>query len=102
MKVEKKLSDSNTTLTIAIKGDFNFLLLNEFRDAYSSKEAVDAKKLVVDLDKTETIDSSALGMLLNMQRHLEKQDREISIINSNEVVQKIFSITHFGKKFEIK
>lgn len=102
MKVEKRLSDSNTTLTIAIKGDFNFLLLNEFRNAYSSDEAVAARKLVVDLSKTDTIDSSALGMLLNMQRHLEKADGEISIINSNEVVQKIFNITHFGKKFDIK
>lgn len=101
MKVEKSLTDSNTTLTISVKGDFNFLLLNEFRDAYSSEEAVTARKLIVDLGKTETVDSSALGMLLNMQRHLEKEDGEITIINSNPVVQKIFNITHFGKKFNI-
>lgn len=101
MKIEKRLTDSNTILTIAVKGDFNFLLLNEFRDAYSSDEAVAARKLVVDLARTETIDSSALGMLLNMQRHLDKKDGEITIINSNSVVQKIFKITHFGKKFNI-
>ncbi|MCW8901172.1 MAG: STAS domain-containing protein [Gammaproteobacteria bacterium] len=101
MSVETRLSNDGV-YTISIKGDFNFLLLNEFRDAYSSKESLSAKKHIVDLAKTETIDSSALGMLLNMQRHLEKGDCEINIINCNAVVQKIFNITHFGKKFNIE
>lgn len=102
MNVETRLSDSDATFTISVKGDFNFLLLNEFRDAYSSKECIAARKHIVDLAKTKTIDSSALGMLLNMQKHLDKEDGAITIINSNEVVQKIFNITHFGKKFNIQ
>ena len=101
MNVETRLSNDNT-YTISVKGDFNFLLLNEFRDAYSCDEAMSAGKHIVDLAKTDTIDSSALGMLLNMQRHLEKPDCDISIINSNAVVQKIFNFTHFGKKFNIE
>lgn len=101
MRVETRMSDDNV-YTISVKGDFNFLLLDEFRNAYSSKEAEKARKHIVDLAKTTTIDSSALGMLLNMQRHLEKGDGEITLINPNEVVQKIFNITHFGKKFNIE
>ena len=101
MNVETRVSEDNV-YTIFVKGDFNFLLLNEFRNAYSSKEAGQARKHIVDLAKTDTIDSSALGMLLNMQRHLEKGDGEISLINPNEVVMKIFNITHFGKKFNIE
>ena len=101
MSVETRVSEDNV-FTISIKGDFNFLLLNEFRDAYSCEDALKARKHVVDLAKTSTIDSSALGMLLNMQRHLEKGDGEITLINPNEVVQKIFNITHFGKKFNIE
>ena len=101
MNVETRLSNDDT-FTISIKGGFNFLLLNEFRDAYSSDDSLAARKHIVDLGKTDTIDSSALGMLLNMQRHLEKADGDITIINSNAVVQKIFNITHFGKKFNIE
>lgn len=101
MNVETRLSDDKV-YTISVTGDFNFLLLNEFRDAYSSKDALNARKHIVDLAKTKTVDSSALGMLLNMQRHLEKGDGEITLINPNEVVQKIFNITHFGKKFNIE
>ena len=101
MSVETRRSEDNV-FTIYVKGDFNFLLLNEFRDAYSCEDALNARKHIVDLAKTQTIDSSALGMLLNMQRHLEKGDGEITLINPNEVVQKIFNITHFGKKFNIE
>lgn len=101
MSVDQRMSDDNV-FTISVKGDFNFLLLKGFRDAYSCDDALKARKHIVDLAKTSTIDSSALGMLLNMQRHLEKGDGEITITNSNAVVQKIFNITHFGKKFNIE
>ena len=101
MSVKTSLSEDNV-YTIFVKGDFNFLLLNEFREAYSNEDALQARKHIVDLEKTDTIDSSALGMLLNMQRHLEKDDCEITLINPNPVVQKIFNITHFGKKFSIE
>lgn len=100
MSVETRLTKD--TFTISIIGDFNYLLLNDFRRAYDNKEAEQAVNISVDMHKTDTIDSSALGMLLNMQRHLNKQDKEISVFNCNKVVRKIFAITHFEKKFDIK
>lgn len=100
MNVTTKFSENNTVFTISISGSFDFNSLNSFRQAYSSEE-VQSAKIIIDMRSTETIDSSALGMLLNMQRNLNKSDGEISIINCNPVVAKIFAITHFGKKFNI-
>lgn len=100
MTIENRFSTDNKICTISIDGDFNFSRLSEFRNAYS-EEAVKSAKIIIDMRKTETIDSSALGMLLNMQRFLKKADGEISIINCNKVVEKIFNITHFEKKFSI-
>ncbi len=102
MNVETKLSQDNTVFTIGVDGDFNFSLLHEFHDAYSSNEAVSAKEIIVDMRKTTTIDSSALGMLLNMQSYLNKADGEISIINCNKVVANIFTITNIKKIFTIE
>ncbi len=102
MNVESVLSENGLTLTISIWGEFNFMVLNEFRAAYNNDTARSAKNIIIDLRKTETIDSSALGMLLNMQRSLKKSNREIRIINCNEVVKRIFAITHFDKKFVIE
>ena len=47
------------------------------------------------------MDSSALGMLLAMQLHLNKLDGEIHIINANNEVGRILEITHFDQKFSI-
>jgi len=95
-------SENDRTYTISVDGEFSFTLLHEFRNAYSSKEAESANKIIIDMRKTSAIDSSALGMLLNMQVHLNKADGEIKIINCNKVVSNIFTITNFGKKFSVE
>jgi len=102
MTVKTTFEGKGKVYTISIDGDFSFSLLHEFRNAYSSKEAESARKVIIDMRKTETIDSSALGMLLNMQTHLNKKDGEIKIINCNRVVGNIFTITNFGKKFSVE
>lgn len=101
INVVTKLSDNDTTFTIGVNGDFSFSLLHEFRNAYSSNDASSAKNVVIDMRMTDTVDSSALGMLLNMKQHLNKADGEIHIINCNKFVGKIFDITNFNKKFAI-
>jgi len=102
MTINTTFNENDKLYTISVDGDFSFSLLHEFRKAYSSKEAEAAIKVVIDMRKTETIDSSALGMLLNMQTHLNKKDGEIKIINCNPVVGNIFNITNFGKKFSVE
>jgi anti-anti-sigma regulatory factor len=47
------------------------------------------------------MDSSALGMLLNMKKYLNKQDREIRITNCGPTLKKILLIARFDKKFAI-
>ena len=100
MPVENKLTNNNSAVVISIKGKFNFDLRNEFRDAYNVDD-YKSKKIIIDLRDTPTIDSSALGMLLNMQRSLDKKDGDIDIINCNPDIFKIFQVTHFEKKFKI-
>ena len=102
MQVSTSFSKGNTVFTICIEGDFNFSLLHEFRKSYSDIDVLKDKQIIVDLRKTLTVDSSALGMLLNMQNDLNKSDKQIKIINSNEIVSKIFHITNFEKKFDIE
>lgn len=105
MSILTRFSADKKVYTISIEGDFEFSRLNEFRKAYTdehNEKAIQSAKIVIDLDKTNTIDSSALGMMLNMQKTLNKEDREISIINSNDIVAKILHITNFEKKFNIE
>jgi len=101
MNVDSVLSKDNKVLFIGVKGKFDFSMLNEFRAAYSN-DAVKDLNIIVDMRNTSTIDSSALGMLLNMQRYLNKRDGEIEIINCNQDIKKVLNITRFDKKFGVK
>lgn len=100
MRVKSEISGDGAILTLRISGKFDFSLLNEFRQAYSSESARHAR-VVVDFREVSSIDSSALGMLLNMQRNLDKADGEIELINCNQDIKKILKIVRFDKKFII-
>ena len=102
MQITTRFSNENKVFTIFIEGDFNFSLLHEFRKSYDDINVLKDKDIIVDLRKTLTVDSSALGMLLNMETDLGKKDKQIKIINCNEMVSKIFHITNFEKKFDIE
>lgn len=101
MGVEKDLSGDGKTLTIILDDKFDFAKVQEFRDTYS--DGIDGvETIVVDLANTEYMDSSALGMLLNMQKSLKEQVSDFQIVNSRPSVAKILQISRFDKKFTIK
>ena len=101
MSIETQISSDKKTFSIFIEGDFNFSLLHEFKASYNNDAAMAADKIILDLRKTLTVDSSALGMLLNLQKDLGKSGDSTEIINCNEVISKILKITNFSKKFKI-
>ena len=86
------------TLTITLEGDFDFLVHKGFRESYTT---VDNKpnKVIVDLRKTKYMDSSALGMLLILKEVFP--DAFIQIINTNDFVKELLSISNFDKIFNI-
>ena len=100
MTVSAKISDDGTVLKIAVDGKFDFSLLSDFRNAYTTDYGK-TFRYVVDLRGTEAMDSSALGMLLNMKKHLQQEDRKIKITNCRPNLKKILLIARFDKKFLI-
>ena len=98
MPVESVLSSDGKTLTISISGRFDFEMVQEFRSAYDHHQGVN---YILDLSATEHMDSSALGMLLNMRKVLG-DDVSISIINCRPQVKKILTISRFDKKFNLE
>ena len=99
MAIDTRSVDNGSTLVIRIAGEFDFNLVNEFRRAYEDHPGYD--RYVVDLGVTESIDSSALGMLLNMDRFLPEHARPIEIVNGNRVVNRVLEIARFEQKFRI-
>ncbi|WP_020407304.1 STAS domain-containing protein [Hahella ganghwensis] len=99
MTIESRASSDEKKVIIDIRGRFDFSQISQFRSSYESHNK-DAE-YTVDLRQTEHIDSSALGMLLNMRSYLGGDKAKIKIVNCSPGIMKIFEISRFDKKFTI-
>lgn len=97
MPVSYEFNNENGTLTISVMGHFNFSLVSDFRSIYTEVENV--KNIVIDLQQTDVIDSSGLGILLYLQKHYQCPKEKLSIINCNAAITKTFNMAQFKKLF---
>ena len=100
MSLERQFSDDGKQLTIYLEEKFDFGKVQDFRFAYS-EGTENVQSIVIDLQKTEYMDSSALGMLLNMQKSVGDKVQSFTISHCRPQVLKILQIARFGKKFDI-
>lgn len=100
MPVTEKLSADGGTLTIQVQGRFDFSVHQEFRASYERQKAKPSQ-YVIDLKDTIYLDSSALGMLLLLRDHAGGVSSRIRIINCNNDIRKILTISNFGQLFSI-
>lgn len=100
MGLEAQLSADQKSLTIRMDDKFDFGKVQDFRNAYTGIPDT-VRAIEVDLGETEYMDSSALGMLLNMQKVLKDTVTEYSITHCRPQVLKILTISRFDKKFTI-
>ena len=100
MSITTSSSADGKALTIHIKGKFDFNLVQAFRQAYAQVGS-QTNKVIIDLRDTDYMDSSALGMLLNMKKTIGDQVSTFEITNCQPQLKKILQISHFDKKFDI-
>ena len=100
MALEAQLSADEKSLVIKMDDKFDFGKVQDFRNAYSNLPT-SVTHVEVDLSETEYMDSSALGMLLNMQKVLKDTVTKYAITNARPQVLKILTISRFDKKFDI-
>lgn len=101
MSITTKVSETDNELIINIEGRFDFSAHQEFRKAYEDVEIVPDSYLV-DMHDTTYLDSSALGMLLLLRDHAGGDQAAIKIVNCNDSVRKILTISNFGQLFTIQ
>jgi len=92
--------ETERVLTIAVNGRFDFNLHRQFREAYKNRVG-DGTRYVVDLQGTDYMDSSALGMLLLLREHAGGDKAGIRIVHCNSEIGKILSISNFHRLFDI-
>ena len=96
MSVEAMITGD--AITIAVTGRMDFACAQAFRTTYRDlPESI--SRFEVDLKETEFIDSSGLGMLIDLKRIAG--DRLVHISRCAPHVRRILMISHFDRRFEI-
>jgi len=92
-------SESGNVVTLSIEGRFDFSMHQDFLKAYKEFPK-DEKQFVVDLSSTEYMDSSAMGMLLQL-REYASQGRRLVLMNGSDAIKEILRIANFDKLFDV-
>lgn len=100
MPIQASLSADGQVLTIRVSGRFDFGAHQDFREAYE-RSGLTPQRYVVDLQDTDYVDSSALGMLLLLRDHAGGDSANIHIAHCNPDVRKVLSISNFEQLFSI-
>lgn len=101
MSILAKASTDGSELVISIDGRFDFSTHQDFRKAYENEE-INPERYVVDMEDTTYLDSSALGMLLLLRDYAGGDTADVKIINCNDDVKKILTISNFEQLFVIR
>ena len=95
------MTQDGKAVKISIGQRFNFDVHREFRHAYESAGKA-IHEYIVDLGQTDYMDSSALGMLLLLRDYAGGDTSSIKIINCNNDLIKILSVSNFNKLFSLE
>jgi anti-anti-sigma factor len=59
------------------------------------------RRVVLDLDNTEALDSRGLEAVLNAHEHLRKEGGDVRIATTNAINRKILEITRLDQKLDV-
>lgn len=102
-KIRINVTAVDETTTIHIEGVFSLHAYRHFESAYSPiVNCPKNKNIVVNLAAVEGIDSSALGMLIELRQHAQAGKKLVHLSNPNDRVRQILNIACFHKLFDIR
>ena len=99
MAVSTTVSSDGEVVTVHVTGRFDFAMHKDFVRAYQAHPRGE-KTFVVDLGGADYLDSSGMGMLLQLRDHAAK-GRPLQLINGNEDVREILQIANFDRLFKV-
>jgi anti-anti-sigma factor len=99
MSITSSESSDGTVVTISVDGRFDSAVHQQFMLAFKDHPRGE-KEFVVDLENAEYMDSSALGMLLQLRDHGARSG-EVKLVNGNKGIREILHIANFDKLFKV-
>ena len=107
------MPDKPSHLTLEARGQVNVvqfsdrkileeLSIREIEDElFALVSATPAIKILLDFANVEHLSSAALGMLINLQKEVDKQSGTLKLSDINPQIYEVFKITRLSKLFDI-
>jgi anti-anti-sigma factor len=97
------LRTEHDTAVIRLTGRFDFSGHREFRHCYEAAlQEPSVRRIDVDLNAVEYLDSSALGMLLLLKEQAEARSLPVALLNCGGTVREILDVANFGIMFSMR
>ncbi len=92
-------SEDGKQVTLTMPQKFDFSVHRDFRKCYESSRPA---TFVVDLKNTSYMDSSALGMLLQLREHAGGKNDSVQILNATKNIRETLNIANFGELMSLE
>lgn len=87
-------------VVLRIHGDFTFDINRTFREAYQAHAS--GSNYEVDLSRTNYMDSSGLGMLIQLREYAGGDNGRVILSGARPTIQSILEVAKFSRLFEIQ
>ena len=101
MKVLTRTGTKNGIKIVDIEGEIDVYTSMELKKELNGMIDNGSKKIIINLEKVNYMDSSGLGILVAILKRLKQEDGIMKLTKMNIGIKKIFEITKLTKFFEI-
>ena len=102
MSVFEQKSISKDEVVLAVNGSLTGETTNEFQRQVGELSAGDWRKITLDLSKTASINSAALGKILLFRKQLAERERTLQIRGCSEALFKTFQMIKFDTLISVQ
>lgn len=97
--LRKEMIKDGKEMRITMPDKFDFHVHRELRDAYTSQDCLTYN---IDMGQTNYMDSSALGMLLQVREYAGDRVDSVVIENANTNIKEILKVANFDQMMIVK
>ncbi len=90
------------SVVLSLQGEVDVANSEQMKNAALSVLASGVKRLVVDLTRTEYIDSAGLGILVGLLKRASEANLELIVAGAQPRVQRVFEITGLNRVFSMQ
>jgi anti-sigma B factor antagonist len=101
MDLELETQVRGEASVLALRGEIDVYTAPRLRQAIVDLVDGGAKRIVIDMEKVDFLDSTGLGVLVEGLKRVKTREGTLSIVATHDKILKIFDITGLNKAFPI-